>query len=228
VLALLRAGAEVDALSDEEDGWTPLLMAAQSGHGAVVLALLEAGADSETTLDERYTPLVIAAQSGHEAVVLALLRAGADVEGPDASYTPQIAAAEGGHEVLAASLHSWTLALDDPERQYFLRLSNLPTNLPIGDPSACFLAHLPTQVLTTIFDAFSESSSSFASGACCLRYLFLIILCHVEYEAKISIVFVCVCICYLSQLLPAHTSTRGLPIFLCVAVDARVPCTHVF
>jgi len=160
----LRAGAEVDALSDEEDGWTPLLMAAQSGHGAVVLALLEAGADSETTLDERYTPLVIAAQSGHEAVVLALLRAGADVEGLDVSYTPQIAAAEGGHEVLAALLHSWTLALDDPERQYFLRLSNLPTNIPIGDPSACFLAHLPTQVLTTIFYAFSELSSSFASG----------------------------------------------------------------
>ncbi|KDO29922.1 hypothetical protein SPRG_05111, partial [Saprolegnia parasitica CBS 223.65] len=60
-------------------GWTPLYIASENGHEAVVGFLL--GAQANANQGDYYgtTPLHIAAQNGHETVVQLLLGAGADV-----------------------------------------------------------------------------------------------------------------------------------------------------
>ena len=63
--ALLDAGAGKD-LADN-DGWTPLHIAAQNGHDTVVRALLDAGADKDLATNDGATSLFIAAQKGHDA-----------------------------------------------------------------------------------------------------------------------------------------------------------------
>jgi ankyrin repeat domain-containing protein 50 len=66
---LLETGnVEVD-LKDKYDQ-TPLLLAAERGHGAMVKLLLEMGKiDINSKDDSSYTPLTLAAARGHEAVV---------------------------------------------------------------------------------------------------------------------------------------------------------------
>ena len=45
-----------------DDGVTPLFIAAEEGHEAVVRALIEAGADVNKATDDGETPLFMAAQ----------------------------------------------------------------------------------------------------------------------------------------------------------------------
>ena len=71
VSVLLEAHAEVDKAL--KDGSTPLLIAATSGHAAVVSALLRAGADLTAAAKDGSTALLEATSNGHEAAVLALL-----------------------------------------------------------------------------------------------------------------------------------------------------------
>ena len=65
--ALMELGAEVNKAKD--NGVTPLCVAAQQGHEAVVRALIEAGADVNKATDDGVTPLSIAAQNGYTAIV---------------------------------------------------------------------------------------------------------------------------------------------------------------
>jgi ankyrin repeat protein len=67
VRALIKAGADVNNAID--DGVTALLLAAQSGHEAIVRALFEAGADVNKVTDTGWTPLSFAVNEGHTAIV---------------------------------------------------------------------------------------------------------------------------------------------------------------
>ena len=103
-MALLKNRHDLD--SKDTYGRTPLLLAAEEGHEAVVKLLLEKGAELETK-DKNYgqTPLLLAAEKGHEAVVKLLLEKGAEIETKDKDYgrTPLSWAAEKGHEAVAVS-----------------------------------------------------------------------------------------------------------------------------
>ena len=74
---LIVRGADVNC-REPGSGSTPLVVAAEMGHDAIVRALLDAGADTDLAANDGATPLHIAADSGHDAIVRALLDAGAD------------------------------------------------------------------------------------------------------------------------------------------------------
>jgi len=74
VVRLLLARDGVDANAKHNDGWTPLILAAQNGHESVIrLLLAKAGVDANAKHKDGWTPLMLAAQNGHEAVVRLLL-----------------------------------------------------------------------------------------------------------------------------------------------------------
>jgi ankyrin repeat protein len=149
VEALLQAGAEVDKVNANEA--TPLFTAAMGGHMAVVNALLGAGADVNKARDDGITPLFMAIAYRHEAVVAMLLEAGARVDALlHDGTTPLSLAVTNGNEAMVALLHSWTLALDDPVQQYFLRFSNLPTTLSIVNSFTSPITQLPTEVMSRV------------------------------------------------------------------------------
>jgi hypothetical protein len=77
VKLLLAAGAETNT-NTEDSGASPLLLAAETGHIAMVTALIDVGADANITSHDGTTPLFMAAQGGHTATVDALLAAGAN------------------------------------------------------------------------------------------------------------------------------------------------------
>jgi hypothetical protein len=102
---LLENGCPVDEALD--NGCTPLLMAAQNGHGTVVRALINAGADVNIMTNESdgTTPLFAAAFMGSETIVRVLIQAGADVNmARDNGTTPLYIAAQNGHEVVVRAL----------------------------------------------------------------------------------------------------------------------------
>ncbi|KAG4414362.1 hypothetical protein IFR04_012499 [Cadophora malorum] len=77
---------------------TPLHLAADKGHLAVVRLLLDCGASVDTLTASNYTPLHLAADKGHLAVVRLLLDCGASVDTLTASnHTPLHLAANKGH-----------------------------------------------------------------------------------------------------------------------------------
>jgi len=73
---LLREGADVNARDNE--GWTPLLLAAAGGHTAVAVALLAAGADTRARDNRGWTALHWAATRQDTKLATLLLAAGAD------------------------------------------------------------------------------------------------------------------------------------------------------
>ena len=100
------AGMLLDAAANanygDEDGSTPLMMAAQEGYEAVLATLLRAGpCEVDKTKGVGTTALSIAAANGHAAVVARLLQAGAAVDKADGEgATPLMEAARAGHRAV--------------------------------------------------------------------------------------------------------------------------------
>ena len=67
VQCLLEHGVDKDKATN--DGASPLLIAAENGHLAVVQCLLEHSVDKHKANNNGASPLLIAAQNGHYAVV---------------------------------------------------------------------------------------------------------------------------------------------------------------
>jgi ankyrin repeat protein len=76
---LVSAGADAGAANDH--GVTPLSLACDNAHGAMVEVLLAAGADAEAAVTTGETVLMTCARTGSALAVRALLSAGANVNG---------------------------------------------------------------------------------------------------------------------------------------------------
>ncbi|HEX9044773.1 MAG TPA: ankyrin repeat domain-containing protein [Candidatus Limnocylindrales bacterium] len=105
--ALIGAGADVDAVSDNEMTVRPLHSAAAGRHVAICRALVEAGADVNAAQRGGFTPLMSAARNGDAELVELLLAAGANATGrADDGHDAADLALSGGHAELAARLRS--------------------------------------------------------------------------------------------------------------------------
>jgi ankyrin repeat protein len=95
--ALLRAGANPKAANQQ--GATPMWLAAVGGDAAIVNALLEAGVDANEPLPLGRTPLMVASRTGNVEAMTALIDRGADVNARESSRgtTPLMWAADEGH-----------------------------------------------------------------------------------------------------------------------------------
>jgi hypothetical protein len=103
VKALLAAGSRVNAATRDR-GSTPLLMASQNNHSAVVKLLLAAGANINQANAQGVSSLCIAAHNGHTDVVRELLWAGADASLAWKGTTPLAVARHRGHTAIAELL----------------------------------------------------------------------------------------------------------------------------
>ena len=92
----MEHGADKDKARDT--GASPLYIAAEQGHLAVVQYLLEHGADKDKATNEGGTPIYMAAQNGYLAVVQCLLEQRAAIDrASNEGATPLFIAAQNGH-----------------------------------------------------------------------------------------------------------------------------------
>jgi uncharacterized protein len=102
---LLERGAEVNAVSRNELGVTPLQSAAAGTHARAAELLLRAGADVHPAHPSGFTPLHSAAANGDRRTAELLLEHGADpARAKDDGKTPVDLAAENGHDEIVAML----------------------------------------------------------------------------------------------------------------------------
>ncbi len=94
---LMYAGANLEVTTRVAQ-YTPLLVAARTGHGDVVTALLDAGANARARTSTGVTALHFASAAGHVPAIESLLSHGAEVEAHEFSQdqTPLIFAANRG------------------------------------------------------------------------------------------------------------------------------------
>jgi len=103
--ALIAAGADVNARSENAFAVLPIHSAVAGGHDAVVAVLVDAGADVNATQRHGWTPLHGAAQNGSLASVERLLAAGADPATRNDDGVDAVALArEAGHDAIVARL----------------------------------------------------------------------------------------------------------------------------
>jgi len=103
VRTLLDQGEEIN--SADNDGDTPLSMAAMYGHEVVVELLLGRGAEVDCVNNNQETPLLFAASEGYTAVVHLLLKKDAEVDCANSEEdTPLSIAAACGHKAVVKEL----------------------------------------------------------------------------------------------------------------------------
>ena len=102
-LALVEAGADVSARSENSFWVLPLHSAASGGHADIVEILLAAGAEPDPRQRHGWTPLHAAAQNGDLRSVDALLAAGADptLQNDDGQSAADLARAADNDELVA-------------------------------------------------------------------------------------------------------------------------------
>eukprot|EP00903_Cladosiphon_okamuranus_P011472 g10805.t1 len=83
LLEALLSTSRVDIDEREDDGSTPLIVAAQEGHTRVTRALLHAGASVYLACDSGWTALMASSSKGHLAIVKLLASAGAKIGAVD-------------------------------------------------------------------------------------------------------------------------------------------------
>ena len=104
VRRLITGGADIEVMGGPFRS-SPLLRAAITGQEAVVLLLLELGADISAKNMVGFTPLAAAASNNEETIVQLLLQHGADVSVKTIlGFTPLADAAMRGHEAVALLL----------------------------------------------------------------------------------------------------------------------------
>ena len=100
---LIKAGADVNAKSNDSANATPLHWSARYGHLEVVRALIQAGADVKAEIDDGSTPLHMSAPNLE--VVRYLIEAGADVNAKrNDGWTPLHQSASYGHREVVQAL----------------------------------------------------------------------------------------------------------------------------
>ncbi len=110
---LLTNGAEVDVR--DENGMTPLLLAAKKGNSEIVSLLLAHGADvNAQDYYLAWTPLILASALGHKKVVKILLEYGADIDIKDQNgMTALKYAAKNGYKEIVELLKNARIKRED-------------------------------------------------------------------------------------------------------------------
>lgn len=106
-LAVLSRGEiDIDQRDHDQNGSTPLMMAATFGHPQVVTVLLNKGANVSITVDDGATALHCSAQGGYLAATKLLVKASANLEAKlnTTGYTPLQLAAQYGHSEIMGVL----------------------------------------------------------------------------------------------------------------------------
>mmetsp|Transcript_40033 Transcript_40033/g.129604 ORF Transcript_40033/g.129604 Transcript_40033/m.129604 type:complete len:254 (-) Transcript_40033:140-901(-) len=103
-LLIGRDGVDINARGLGARGLTPLHVAAERGHPALVELLIKAGADLNAADGAGATPLHLAARAGQAKVVLSLLRAGADPSRIDADGRTARDAVAGGRDSFSSAV----------------------------------------------------------------------------------------------------------------------------
>ena len=87
-----------DTTAPDQNGTTPVFVAAYNGHAGAIRALVELGTDTTTPNQNGVTPVIVAALNGHVDAIRALVELGADTTTPDQhGTTPVFVAAYNGH-----------------------------------------------------------------------------------------------------------------------------------
>ncbi len=137
--AALIAAASIDINKPDENGFTPLTMAAQEGHHRIVRALISNGARLDSASHGKATALLLASQHGHIVIAKLLVDAGAQLELRNQSGCSalHLAAAEGHLCIVkvlvgaGANLEAWNHDRNTP-----LHLAVLPGHFAVVEALA--------------------------------------------------------------------------------------------